>query len=139
MKKIAGITILLSLLVVTAFSQDAESKRTSEFEIISIHDLKLKPGVNEKEFETFVVEKLAPIYDKMKGQKLILVKGDRGVRTNQYAIILTFESLEDRNRIYPPSGGFVGDFGDQSIWDKFESMVDVGLGERHTDYVKVAH
>jgi hypothetical protein len=75
----------------------------------------------------------------MKGQKLILVKGDRGVRTNQYAIILTFESREDRNRIYPPSGGFVGDFGDQSIWDKFESMVDVGLGERHTDYVKVAH
>jgi hypothetical protein len=138
MKTLTIIFIIVIATFANSYAQDPNSK-TSEPEVCSIHEVLVKPGVDLNEFETFVMEKLAPIYDKMKGQKLILVKGDRGVRTNQYAILLTFESVEDRNRIYPPSGGFVGDFGDQSIWDKFESMVDVGLGERHTDYVKVAH
>ena len=111
----------------------------AEVEVISVHDITIKPGINEKEFEAFVMNELAPIYNKMKGQNLILAKGDRGIRTNKYAIILTFESIEDRNRIYPPSGEFVGDFGGDSLWNKFDSMVDDGLGKSHTDYVKVAH
>ncbi|MDX1700215.1 MAG: hypothetical protein R3250_06330 [Melioribacteraceae bacterium] len=122
-----------------ACKENVEMEKAVEFEIVSVHDIRLKPDVNVKEFETFVWTELAPIYNKMKGQKLTLVKGDRGIRNNEYAIILTFESIEDRNRIYPPSGGFVGDFGEDSLWEKFNSMIEVGLGQQHTDYVRVIH
>ena len=143
MKTLRGISIVLAFLMLNAYTPNVESKveksEESTFEICSIHELEIKSDVDLKEFETFVMTELAPIYNKMKGQKFILVKGDRGVRTDKYAIILTFESIEDRNRIYPPSGGFVGDFGSEVIWDKFGSMVINGIGAVHTDYVKMVH
>ena len=115
MKKIIGISIVLSFIMMNAFAQKVETKvekpRVSSSEVYAIHEIELKANVDTKEFETFVKKELAPIYNKMKGQKLILVKGDRGIRTGKYAIILTFESIEDRDRIYPPSGEFAGDFG----------------------------
>lgn len=141
MKKIIGISIVLSFIMMNAFAQKVESKveksTLSTSEVYAIHEIELKANVDTKEFETFVKKELAPIYNKMKGQKLILVKGDRGIRTGKYAIILTFESVEDRDRIYPPSGEFVGDFGDDSTWDKFDTFIVKGLGEIFTDYVKI--
>ena len=135
--------VLFGSLFIIACNQKVELKteneKVVEFGVVSVHDLTLKAGVDEKEFETFIMNEVAPIYDKMRGQKLTLVKGDRGIRTNQYAIILTFESIEDRDRIYPPSGEFVGDFGEDSMWEKFDLMIEDGLGKLHTDYVKVVH
>ncbi len=140
MKNLSFVVAALFLIfLIGAFTENFEKEDVAESEVISVHDITLQPGVEEKEFETFVMNELAPIYDNMKGQKLTLAKGDRGIRTNKYAIILTFESIEDRDRIYPPSGGFVGDFGADSIWNKFDSLVDDGLGKHHTDYVKVAY
>ncbi len=143
MKTLTVIAIPLVLLLTNAFAPYDESKvekyEKSTSEVYSVHDIEIKQDVDSKEFEAFVMNELAPIYNKMKGQQLILVKGDRGVRTNKYAIILTFESIEDRNRIYPPSGEFVGDFGGEEVWDKFDSMTSTGLGVAHTDYVIVAH
>ena len=143
MKILSGFAIVLALLMLNARTPNVESKveesRESTFEVYSVHDIEINQDVDSKEFETFVMNELAPIYNKMEGQKLILVKGDRGARTNKYAIILTFESIEDRNRIYPPSGEFVGDFGGEEVWDKFNSMTSTGLGVAHTDYVKVSH
>ncbi len=55
-------------------------------------------------FDSFVIEKNIPVYTKMKGQKAMLVKGDRGIRAGKYAFILTFDSVKDRDRIYTPSG-----------------------------------
>ncbi len=73
----------------------------------------------------------------MEGQSFSLVKGDRGNRVNLYAFILSFKSIEDRDRIYPPSGDMVGDFGEDAIWQKLSSMAKVFY--LHTDYVKVTH
>jgi hypothetical protein len=140
MKTLARMSVLLLFFTMSANAQNVESKvekmKNSTPEVVAIHEIELLPGVDAKEFEAFVLKELVPIYSKMKGQKLIFVKGDRGVHTGQYAFILTFESVEDRDRIYPPSGGFVGDFGDESMWKKFESMA-TGMGTVHTDYVKV--
>ncbi len=130
---------LFLVFLFSAFIGNVVKENAAEFQVISIHDLTIKAGVNEKEFETFVMNEIAPFYNKMEGQNLTLVKGDRGIRTDKYSIILTFESIEDRNRIYPPSGEFVGEFPADSSWNKFESMVDEGLGMHHTDYVKVVH
>ena len=141
MRTLIVFSILLSFLMINACTQKVESKveepKVSTAEIYAIHDLELKSDVDVKEFETFVMKELSPIYNKMKGQKLFLVKGDRGIRVDKYAIVLTFESIEDRDRIYPPSGEFAGDFGDDSTWDKFDTFIVKGLGEIFTDFVKI--
>jgi hypothetical protein len=143
MRKIPKIAFCLALLMLIACTQNVETKteisEESTFEVYSIHELEIKPDVDSKEFESFVLKEIAPIYNNMKGQRFILVKGDRGLRVNKYAILLTFESIEDRNRIYPPSGEFVGDFGSDTLWNKFDSMLITGIGSRHTDYIRIDH
>lgn len=144
MKKIFGISIVFLILMIIVFGQDLENKGITKFEIISIHDLKLKPGVDEKEFETFVMDKIAPLYRQMKGQDLFLGKGYVGQRTGQYSIFITFTTVEDRNRIYPLTGGFSEEFdkvmeGTDALWEKFRSMADGFDGIIVTDYLKVGH
>jgi hypothetical protein len=143
MKTFISISIVLTFVVINACTPDDDSKgvksKESTFEVCAIHDLEVKPDADLKEFEAFVMNEIIPIYNRMQGQTMILAKGDRGIRTGEYSLIITFESLEDRNRIYPPSGEFVGDFGDDTVWDKFNSMVVGGIGSKHTDYVKVIH
>ena len=141
MKTLNRIATLLIVGLLVAFTGTYEvivdEKKQPTFEVCSIHELEVKENIDLKAFETFVMDEIAPIYNNMKGQKFTLVKGDRGVRTNKYAIVLTFDSLEDRNRIYPPSGGLVGDFGSDATWAKFDTMINKGMGETHTDYVAV--
>ena len=138
MKSLAVITFLLFF----TFNLNAQENQSDlaklmspSPEVVAIHDVELLPGQDAKEFETYVLNEIAPIYDKMKGQTFSLVKGDRGNRAKQYAFILSFKSIEDRDRIYPPSGGFVGDFGEDAIWDKLDTMAKVFYS--HTDYVKI--
>jgi hypothetical protein len=146
MKILFIISIVFVLLLVNACKQNVDSNDEIEkilnLEVYSVHDLKIKPGVNEKDFETFVMNEIAPLYNKMKGQDLFLAKGDRGIRNGQYAIFITFRSIEDRNRIYPPVGGFAEEFnkvfeGKDSMWGKFYSMAEGLDGTNHTDYVRV--
>ena len=132
MKTFARISFLLVFFITTASAQDVESK----LEVFAIHQLELMPGVDAKMFEAFVLEKIIPVYNKMQGQNAMLVIGDRGVRTGKYALILTFDSIEDRDRIYPASGELVGDFGEESMWENFMSMAK-GMGDTHTDYLKI--
>jgi len=73
-----------------------------------------------------------------------LGKGYVGQRTGQYSIFITFETVEDRNRIYPLSGGFLKEFhkvmeGKDALWGKFRSMADGFDGVIVTDYLKVGH
>jgi hypothetical protein len=138
MKTLIKITFLLFfILSLNAQHSQSEFKSilASTPDVVAIHDVELLPGQDANEFEMFVLNKIAPIYNKMKGQEFTLVKGDRGIRTNQYAFIITFKSIDDRNRIYPPSGELVGDFGEDAVWDKLNSMAKVFYS--HTDYVKV--
>ena len=138
MKTLARITFLL-FFILNLNAQDYQSEFKTIIgttpEVVAVHDVELLAGSDAKEFETFVLNKVAPIYNKMERQQFTLVKGDRGIRTNQYAFIMTFKSIEDRNRIYPLSGELVGDFGEDAIWDKLNSMAKVFYS--HTDYVKV--
>ncbi len=138
MKTLARITFLL-FFILNLNAQDYQSEFMTILgttpEVVAIHDVELLAGTDAKEFEAFVLNKIAPIYNKMKGQQFSLVKGDRGIRKNQYAFIVSFKSIEDRNKIYPPSGELVGDFGEDALWDKLNSMAKVFYA--HTDYVKV--
>ena len=143
-----SIIIAVVFFVVNACTQTVvvktENEKVAEFEAFSVHDITIKSGVNEKEFETFVMNEIAPLYGQMKGQNLYLVKGERGIRTGQYAIFITFTSIEDLDRIYPPDIGFSEEFnkvfeGKDSLWVKFGSMAEGFDGKHNTDYVKVTH
>ena len=66
----------------------------------------------------------------------------RGIRNSQYAIFLTFTSIEDLDRIYLHYIGFSEEFnkifeGKDSLWVKFDSMAEGFDGMHNTDYVKV--
>ncbi|NRB53922.1 MAG: hypothetical protein HRU41_40105 [Saprospiraceae bacterium] len=108
-------------------------------QVISIHQIELKENIDPNEFETFVFTEMVPLYDRIKGLQLALAKGDRGSRTNKYAMILTFDSIEDRNRIFPHDGESPEDWGDDKIWGKLFSMSS-GFGEdsSFTDYVCIS-
>ena len=140
MKTLARISFLLLFFIANVNAQEVDSEvevlKASNLGVVAVHDLELMPGVDAKEFEAFVLAEIIPIYSNMEGQTAMLAKGDRGIHTGHYALILTFDSIEDRDRIYPPSGGFVGDFGEDAIWEKFEAMAK-GIGTTFTDYVTV--
>ena len=146
MKKFTGLSIMFVFLFAVAFFTSASSGIYSEKEVggkvLSIHQLNLKEGVNVADFEAFILNELLPYYNEVKGQKGDLAKGDRGIRTGKYAIILSFDSLADRNRIYPPEGGISDDFeeilkGTEELWDKLGSFVEGDAFGNHTDYVTI--
>lgn len=137
-----GFTLATALLILTACNLDSGKDKFQPNEVICIHDLQLRPGADAKEFESFVMKELAPLYNQMQGQQLFLAKGDRGIRNGQYALIITLVSVENRDRIYPPDIGFSEEFteimeGKEEMWDKFSSMAEGFDGSSHTDYVVV--
>lgn len=110
--------------------------------VLGMHALELKPGVNPKEFEDFVVRDVLPIYRKVPGQTIELLKGDQGKRDGKYMVLIEIESPERRDQIYPAEGGFsekvqkiVGDT--DAIWNKFSSFVVEFPDSDFTDYVTV--
>ena len=142
MKKIIGFSLVFALFMMSACDIGTKNEIPSDFEIISIHELKLKPGVDEKEFEHFVMNEVAPLYRQMKGQDLFLGKGYVGQRTGEYAIFITFKTVQDRNNIYPLSGGFSDEYnkvmdGHEGWYEKFQSMAEGFDGMVVTDYLKV--
>ena len=142
MKTLSGISIVFALLFISACNQKSEKDNFSTLNLISIHEITIKPGVDEKEFESFVMSEIAPLYRKLEGQDLFLTKGYVGQRTGQYAIFITFPTIEDRNNVYPLSGGFSEEFdkimeGKDALWEKFNSMAEGFDGAHCTDYVRV--
>lgn len=141
MKNLSQIILLFVILLLISCKGNIQTEtievKQSSFEVFSVHEIEVISGTDLLEFETFVNNKIAPIYNNMEGQYFTLVKGDRGIRTNKYTVLLTFDSLKDRDRIYPPSGGFVGDFGADETWDQLNSMLDKKIGETFTDYIKI--
>ena len=135
MKKL---NILLLVFLTTFASSNLIAQNSKTFEVVAIHEVDLKEDVDSKEFEEHVFTKIAPIYNRIEGQQFKLVKGDRGNRMNKYAFVLSFDSLEDRNRIYPEGKDSPVDWGDPAIWEKLSSMTEgLWTEPRFTDYVEV--
>lgn len=112
--------------------------------VFGMHKVELKPGVNGMEFEDFVCNELIPIYNRVPGQTVHLLKGDQGERDGKYMVLVEIESPERRDQIYPPPEGqfaedvqeLVGDV--SSTWDKLSSMVEGFPDPTDTDYVMVS-
>ncbi len=107
-----------------------------------MHKIELRPGVNEAEFEQFVMSEVIPIYDRIRGQKVSLLKGDRGERAGKYLLLAELESVETRDRIYPEAGGVSEEFqhllvGTEPIWERLARFVTDFPDPHFTDYVVV--
>jgi hypothetical protein len=71
--------------------------------VFGIHEIELRPGVTEEDFERFFTEVIAQL-TQFRGWNFHLAKADRGVRTGKYALIFEIESVEARNRYAPEPG-----------------------------------
>ena len=112
--------------------------------VFGMHKVELKPGVNGMEFEDFICNEVIPIYDRVPGQTVHLLKGDQGVRDGKYLVLIEIDSPEGRDQIYPPPEGrfaedvqeLVGDVG--HIWDRLFSLVEEFPDATYTDYVMMS-
>ena len=147
MKRLFWITCAIFILgVSTAFSQNVNKKEKQAenpfTKVLGMHLLELKSDVNEKEFETFIMHKLIPLYQTVEGQDMYLMKGDRGARAGKYSLFIIFDNVEARDRIYPPAGGISEDFGKalegtDKIWEQLNAYVEGEPFGNGTDYLKV--
>ena len=107
--------------------------------VYALHEITLKPGVNAQDFERFLTELLAAM--PLSGVTNHLVKGDRGKRAGQYALLSEYDSEETRNRYYPTEGsqGEGMEAPTQEVMEKWASFSPTALGdpETYTDYVAV--
>jgi hypothetical protein len=70
-------------------------------QVISMHELQLNPGVDEAEFERFVRDEALPVLRLPPGMHGRLARGDRGQRAGHYLLLVEFDSVEARARLYP--------------------------------------
>ena len=111
--------------------------------VLGMHKVELKPGVNGMEFEEFICNQVIPVYNRIPGHSVHLLKGDQGDRDGKYLVLIETDSPERRDQIYPPpEGNFAEDIqqllGDVSpMWDKLISLVEEFPDPTFTDYVMV--
>ncbi len=110
--------------------------------VFGMHTIELKPNVNMKEFEEFVTRDVLPLYRKVPGQTIHLLKGDQGNRDGKYMMFIEIESPLRRDQIYPAEGGVSEEVqkilgNTDAIWDTFMSFVVEFPDPSYTDYVIV--
>ena len=115
--------------------------------VFGMHMVGLRPGIKGEDFEKFFHEKVIPL-PHFPGDKVYLLKGDRGDREGRYLLMLEFESIEIRDRFNPtpdqPSDEalrFIKAHKDAIFpvlaeWEKLAS--GIGAPTIYTDYVVVS-
>ena len=63
-----------------------------------MHEVMLKPGASEAEFEQFVEEKMYPSWE-VPGTAIQVLKGDRGERAGKYLFVVEFNSVALRDKL----------------------------------------
>ena len=105
--------------------------------VLGMHTLELKPGCSAEEF---IRRDVLPVYRKVPGQNVHLLKGDRGERAGKYLLLIELESAQRRDEIYP-SEGVVADDVQQLVgnidplWATLYTFVDEFPDPKYTDYV----
>jgi hypothetical protein len=101
MKKLLIVSILF-LFTGIAFGQTIQKNGSFGIHVLTIE---LAEGVTMDQYMEFLTTKYIPEAEKLfKGNKIILMKGDRGKHINKIAYVNYFESTEARDRYYPQEG-----------------------------------
>jgi hypothetical protein len=111
--------------------------------VLGIHQLELKPGVDEQAFEKFVTDTFAPLFHQYEPRlAAYLMKGDRGERAGRYALVIEIESVTVRDEMFPVEGQMSAALQETMAataphWDKLNTFVE-RFPDKHTDYVVMA-
>ena len=98
------------LLVITAFllfAGVAFGQTLTKGGVISVHayDITLQPDVTMNQFLEFWTNKVIPEFEKVwPGGKDLVMMGDRGKHKYGFATISYFESVEQRDKLFPAEG-----------------------------------
>ncbi len=68
--------------------------------IFGLHEIELRPDVDPEEYARYLVEEFATM-PTMEGWNVHVMRGDRGVREGQFAVLFEIESEEARDRYFP--------------------------------------
>ena len=106
--------------------------------VFGIHDLRLRPEVDPKDFERFIVERYAPAWGEI-GWNITLLKGFRGDRPDRYTVLFEIDSMETLVRYEPAIGTWTEE--GQAFLEKAAPLLEewgrfVG-GSLFTDYAEV--
>ena len=114
--------------------------------VFSMHEVELRPGAAANEFAGFVHEAI-PILSLPPGMSISLLKGDRGVRAGKYLLLVEFDGVETRARLWPrpdePSAEMQQALASAAFqqflgrWSTLATTIP-GQGSVYTDYVVVA-
>jgi hypothetical protein len=112
--------------------------------VYSIHLIALKAGASGADFERFFCDEVLS-QPALSGLTLRLLKGDRGDRKGNYAVMSEFESEARRNELFPQAGPGATQMSEEFMkwmagvgpllakWDQLATPIDV----IYTDYVEV--
>lgn len=90
--------------------------------VFTIGNFELLPGITEGDFDAFVNRLDQRAFDRP-GSILHMLKGDRGERKGHFALMVEFDSIEARNKLFPVEGGGASDQTlEAQIQSFFESM-----------------
>jgi hypothetical protein len=70
--------------------------------VYAVHEVELRPGVSDEAFEHYV-QHGSFFFSNVPGVVTHLVKGECGGRIDKYMVLFEFDSVETRNRYWPPS------------------------------------
>ena len=111
--------------------------------VYAIHPLELQPGVSGADLEQFLAGEGAVLLQTGPG-KATLVKGDRGARAGQYALLTEYDSVAARDQAYPvadvPPEEQMSSIPEpmRSLAVRFLGMASgIGVPGSYTDYVVV--
>lgn len=117
--KLLAILSALSVLRATSYAQEPAVP------VYGVHDIELGDGVDSKEFESYVIEKFVPAWQESKnGLRMLVLKGDRGERKGKYQLVYAFDSVDTRDKFFPPETQRPSDLYRQTV----ASVADVMQG-----------
>ena len=109
--------------------------------VYGLHEIELHPGVNEEDFEKFVLNEMSAATP-YPGWGMRLLKGDKGARKGKYLLLFDIESVEARDRLDENSEeaqAFDKAFREEwdPIFEKWStfSPTDIGKHPEYTDYL----
>jgi len=131
---------LVIAVAIILFAGVAIGQTLTKGSVIGVHNfnITLQPDVTMNQFLEFWVNKMMPEMEKAwPGAKQIIMKGDRGEHKYKFATITYFESIEQRDKLYPTEGDPEDATIPEVLVPTFEELGKYLLSweDEYTDYV----
>ena len=93
---------LMIVLIMSLASISKDQLNSGHSQVIAYRDLILNDGIDIEAFEKFIREEFTPTFEEfVPGVSALIVKGERGQKKDQYALLLIFDSMITHNFYFP--------------------------------------